>query len=523
MSAETKARAPAAELRTLPGEWSWASVGELSSLVQYGTSSKTSEDPSGVPVLRMGNIVGGQLSLENLKYLPHDHPDLSALVLEPGDILFNRTNSAELVGKTAVYSGHPKVCSFASYLIRVRLKHCYEPALLSHYLNSVYGKAWITSVVSQQVGQANVNGSKLKALSVPVPPRDDQRHIVAEIEKQFTRLDAAVAALKRAQANLKRYRTAVLKAACEGRLVPTEAELARAEGRDYEPAENLLQRILKDRRERWGSERILKVGGKSSGDGDRKARFSSPSDQRRDNLPALPEGWARARWKQVGQSKNGRAFPSKRYQDFGIRLLRPGNLFPDGRVLWNEKNTRYLPEEFASENQDLIVGREELVINLTAQSLKDEFLGRVCLTGKAEYCLLNQRLAKLSPITVPVPFMLLVFKSPVFRGYVDGLNTGSLIQHMFTSQLEDFAFPLPPLAEQHRIIDEVQRRLSVLDQLEAATVSNLRRAERLRRAILRRAFEGRLAPQDSNGQPTSTMPMGFRGDRCATTQMILDF
>ena len=76
---------------------------------------------------------------------------------------------------------------------------------------------------------------------------------MAEIEKQFTRLDASIAALKRAQANLKRYRASVLKDACEGKLVPTEAELARAEGRDYEPADQLLSRILSERRARWES------------------------------------------------------------------------------------------------------------------------------------------------------------------------------------------------------------------------------------------------------------------------------
>ena len=81
----------------------------------------------------------------------------------------------------------------------------------------------------------------------PVAPIAEQERIVAEIEKQFTRLDAAVAALKRVQANLKRYRTAVLKAACEGRLVPTEAELARREGRSYEHASVLLERILVER------------------------------------------------------------------------------------------------------------------------------------------------------------------------------------------------------------------------------------------------------------------------------------
>ena len=80
-----------------------------------------------------------------------------------------------------------------------------------------------------------VRGDHLRSHAFPLAPLAEQRRIVAEIEKQFTRLDASVAALKRVQANLKRYRASVLKAACEGRLVPTEAELARAEGRDYEP------------------------------------------------------------------------------------------------------------------------------------------------------------------------------------------------------------------------------------------------------------------------------------------------
>ena len=207
---------------TLPVGWERKSVDEMVDEMQYGTSAKTSEDASGVPVLRMGNIKDGSLVLDSLKYLPAEHDEFPALLLQDGDLLFNRTNSAELVGKSAVYRGNPSQCSCASYLIRVRLRTGYVPEFLAYYINSTFGRAWVRSVVSQQVGQANVNGTKLKALAVPIPPLPEQLRIVAEIEKQFTRLEAGVAALKRVQANLKRYRAAVLKAACEGRLVPTE-------------------------------------------------------------------------------------------------------------------------------------------------------------------------------------------------------------------------------------------------------------------------------------------------------------
>ena len=102
------------------------------------------------------------------------------------------------------------------------------------------------SACSAGVNINNLKATDLGSFELFLAPRREQDRIVNEIEKQFTRLDAATAALKRVQANLKRYRASVLKAACEGQLVSTEAELARKEGRDYEPADKLLQRILRE-------------------------------------------------------------------------------------------------------------------------------------------------------------------------------------------------------------------------------------------------------------------------------------
>src|SRR5439155_544692 len=110
-----------------------------------------------------------------------------------------------------------------------------------------------------------------------------------------------------------------------------------------------------------------------------------------------------------------------------------------------------LPEQCAKRYSQWLVGPDELVMNLTAQSLKDEFLGRVCMTSRSERCLLNQRIARLSPIFVNPRYLLWMFKSRHFRRFVDALNKGSLIQHMFTSQLSEFPVPLPPLEEQSRI------------------------------------------------------------------------
>ena len=154
-----------------------------------------------------------------------------------------------------------------------------------------------------------VRGDDLRSHVLPFAPLAEQRHIVAGIEKQFTRLDASVAALKRVQANLKRYRASVLKAACEGKLVPTEAELAQSEGRDYEPADRLLERILSERRARWDSQEK------------RRGKYKEPVAPDTSDLPKLPEGWVWATVAQVAQIQGGIQNPDSPPNIVGVAFV----------------------------------------------------------------------------------------------------------------------------------------------------------------------------------------------------------
>ncbi len=206
-------------LPELPKGWVWATVEQVATAVQYGSSSKTNENEKGIPVLRMGNIVDGRLDLNNLKYLPRNHTEFPELLLRKGDLLFNRTNSPELVGKTAVYQGHPQPCSFASYLIRVQVVSLLLPAMIAYYINSSYGRKWIKSVVSQQVGQANVNGTKLQALLIPVPPQKEQIKIMEEVERSYSIAEEIETAVETNLKRAERLRQAILKKAFSGRLV----------------------------------------------------------------------------------------------------------------------------------------------------------------------------------------------------------------------------------------------------------------------------------------------------------------
>lgn len=502
-------------LPRVPG--SWAEV-PLSGLAEIRLGRQRSPDnhtgPFMRPYLRAANVTWSGLDLADVNQMNFPPGQFEDFRLLPGDILLSEASgSAAEVGKPALWRGEIEGCCFQNTLIRVRPRGADPRFLLLHFkADAELGRF---SKAARGVGIHHLGAKTVEAWPVRVPPIKEQHRIVDEVEKQFTRLAAAVAALERVKANLKRYRASVLKAACEGRLVPTEAELARREGRSFESGEELLKRILKERRRLWEAGQTAKAA-KTAGTGSRSARkatYKDPLIPPVDQALPLPAGWAVATWNQLGFSQNGRPFPSSEYCASGTRLIRPGNLHLSGRVEWNERNAACLPDKWADENADLLVGPGELIMNLTAQSLRDEFLGRICLTADGERALLNQRLARLTPVLIAPRFVLWWFKTPIFRRFVDRLNTGSLIQHMFTSQLDRCVVPLPPLAEQHRIVAEVERRLSVVDELEATVEKNLARCARLRQSILKMAFEGRLVPQDPNDEPASVLLERIRAGR----------
>jgi type I restriction enzyme, S subunit len=169
----------------LPEKWQWVRLSSLAESIDYGTSQKTNDDSSLIPVYRMGNIVDGKLVDDGFKYIASTIDDLPRLYLKENDILFNRTNSFELVGKSAIYNGGIKCATFASYLIRVRLfKERLLPGFFSLAMNASYFRSTqIEPQIVQQCGQANFNGTKLSLCLVPLPPFPEQYRIVAKIDQ----------------------------------------------------------------------------------------------------------------------------------------------------------------------------------------------------------------------------------------------------------------------------------------------------------------------------------------------------
>lgn len=168
-------------------------VGEYLESTQYGTSDKANENV-GIPVLRMGNVsYNGEIELSDLKYVELDIKDREKYSLKAGDLLFNRTNSKDLVGKTAVVPALPEEYTYAGYLIRCRVNDKAVPEYISGYLNSVLGKKILRNTAKAIVGMANINANELKRLPIPKASLDEQQEFasstsrIEDVESQMKR------------------------------------------------------------------------------------------------------------------------------------------------------------------------------------------------------------------------------------------------------------------------------------------------------------------------------------------------
>lgn len=164
------------------GKYPLTEVGLLADLIQYGTSEKANTTGNGTPIIRMNNLVDGALDLANLKHIRLRKSETEKLTLIDGDILFNRTNSKELVGKCAPFHEQGEYI-FASYLIRVRVDRTRaNPDFISIALKSPIGRQQIDALSRQIIGQANINSEELRSLQIPLPPLPAQETMMKRVE-----------------------------------------------------------------------------------------------------------------------------------------------------------------------------------------------------------------------------------------------------------------------------------------------------------------------------------------------------
>jgi type I restriction enzyme S subunit len=348
-----------------------------------------------------------------------------------------------------------------------------------------------------------ISGAKAKRIPFPLAPSDEQSRIVAEIEKQFTRLDAAVAALKRVQANLKRYRAAVLKAACEGRLVPTEAELARKEGRSYETGEQLLARILKERRAKWEAEQIAKmrVAGGPTKDDDWKKKYKEPGRLATSGLPPLPKGWT---WATLGQLSSVITSGSRGWAEYyaaeGPVFIRAQDIKTDRLALGEVAHVK-VPE--GAEGERTRVYPKDLLITITGANVTKT---AIALVGSSE-AYVSQHVGLVRPVVSDLSaYLYFWIVSPAHgRKILEKAAYGAGKPGLNLDNLRELPVALPPVEEQVRVVDAIASQISTIEDADIALRHGIRRADRLRQSILKRAFEGKLVPQDPNDESASML------------------
>jgi type I restriction enzyme S subunit len=441
----------------------------------------------------MNNVTAdGRVRWNDLVFVQATSEERARFALSTGDLLFNTRNSVELVGKVGIVKTPPEGAIYNNNLMRLRMPSGVNPDFICYQMCAPEFRRQLESIKKATTSVAAVYARDFFPLPIKMAPTSEQQRIVAAIEQHLSDIDAGVAALERALLNLKRYRASVLKAACEGQLVaygeqPTTRELGDTEvGSGAPPPGRRSGRL-------WGSGSVPVL-----------------TDEERS---ALPQTW---HWKKVREL----GAPDEVVQ-VGPMSMRSQDFTPEGRPVLNvgcvrwgefdETKLDFLPEELAGSFGRYTLRPGDVLFTRSGT------VGRCAVASERHrgwlmtFHLLRVRV---DPRICSPKFLRIVLEgAPHIRRQTREASIGTTRAGFNTNLLADLDVPLPPLAEQHRIVAEVDRLLSVADETEAAVRAQLARAERLRQAVLKRAFEGKLVPQDPNDEPASVMLERIRAER----------
>jgi len=447
------------------------SLGEVCKTTSGGTPSRSKPHyfEGTIPWVKSGELPDG-IVVQNSEYISDEAISNSSAKLLPAGTLLVALYGAT-VGKLGILSRpaatNQAVCAiFPSDAINTKFLFWYLLAKRPWLIGQAAGGA-----------QPNISQGVVRSLLVPVMPLAAQHEIVAGIEKQFSRLDEAVANLQRVKANLKRYKASVLKDAVEGRLVPTEAELARREGRSFETGELLLQRILGERKNLWSG----------------RGKYKSPISVDSALQESQPEGWASVSWETILAPEDG----SFKRGPFGSALTKAIFVHSGFKVYEQYCPINddcsfaryYITREKFEALKGFAVRAGDYLISCSGVTL-----GRITrVPEKFDPGVINQALlrVRLNPTVIDHGYFLHLFRGPLFQTQIFEQSAGAAIPNVRgVAELKAMPMPLPPLPEQRRIADEVERRLSLIRSVETEVDVNIKRAQALRQSTLSKAFVG---------------------------------
>ena len=408
----------------LPNGWEWCNLEDIVCELKYGTSEK-SLSVGKIAVLRMGNITNvGTIDYSNLVYSSNNE-DIKLYSLEKDDLLFNRTNSSEWVGKTAIYKKEQPAI-YAGYLIRIR------PILIfSDYLNTVmnssYYRNWCYNVKTDAVNQSNINAQKLSQLMIPIPPLKEQERIVVEVAKWISLIDTIKNSKEDLQTTIKQAKSKILNLAIHGKLVPQDP--------NDEPAIELLKRINPD---------------------------FTPCDNGHYTFD-VPSGWITTNLGSIFNVVSAKRILKSDWKHSGVPFYRAREIaklsiygLVDNELYISEEHYNSLKEKFpVPKASDIMISAIGTIGKCYIVKESDKFYYK----DASVLCLCND-------YQINTKYIYHIMRSEYMLKQMYDNSKGTTVDTITIEKAKQYILPLPPLAEQQRIVAKIEETFSIFDGIQ---------------------------------------------------------
>lgn len=488
------------DLPPLPEGWVWTTLEDLSlnpkqDVVDgpFGSNLKASEyKEEGIPIIRLQNIDRNKFIRKNIKYISSEKAQrLSRHSFEKGNIVI--TKLGDPLGKACIVPDYMDWGIIVADVVRINLPGRFILIDFMPYLLNSEIVAEQLERKTKGTTRPRVNLSHIRELLLPLPPLPEQHRIVSKIEELFTKLDSGVDELKKIKAQLKRYRQSVLKNAFEGRL--TEEWRAKHKN-ELEPASILIERIKEERKKKL------------------KGKYKELPPVDTSELPELPEGWVWTNFEHIAENTPhalkagpfGSALKKEYYAPKGYKIYGQEQVIRDDPFYGDY----YIDEERYEMLKSCGIKTGDVLISLVGT------IGRVLILPEGiEPGIINPRLAKISldKRLIYPNYIKVYLQSSIVKHYFSLSSHGGTMDILNLSILKRLPIPLPPLKEQKTLLDEFEEVFSIINEIEKTADINIKIAERLRQSILKRAFEGKLVPQDPTDEPASVLLERIKAER----------
>ncbi|WMI94749.1 restriction endonuclease subunit S [Bacteroides fragilis] len=408
----------------VPNSWVWCRLEDIVCELKYGTSEKSSSVGKRV-VLRMGNITDvGTIDYSNLVYSSNDE-DIEQYSLEKDDLLFNRTNSSEWVGKTAIYK-EEQPAIYAGYLIRVR-PLLISPDYLNTVMNSGYYRDWCYNVKTDAVNQSNINAQKLSQLMIPIPPLKEQGRIVTEMDKWISLIDIVKNTKDDLQTIIKQTKCKILDFAIHGKLVPQDPK--------DEPAIELLKRINPD---------------------------FTPCDNGHYTFD-VPSGWITTNLGSIFNVVSAKRILKSDWKHSGVPFYRAREIAKlsiygliNNELYISEEHYNSLKEKFpVPKASDIMISAVGTIGKCYIVKESDKFYYK----DASVLCLCND-------YQINAKYIYYIMRSEYMLKQMYDNSKGTTVDTITIEKAKQYILPLPPLAEQQRIVAKIEETFSIFDGIQ---------------------------------------------------------